>query len=132
MSHHTQGPLRTRRAIHPDNVGGYDYAILDTDSRVIGEAFDIVGNGEHRPALHNATLWAAAPELLEALEALAPVDKYGRTDGLASDLPYIIDPDPYPCYCQWCGSDRDRDTFHADDCPIIKARAAIAKAKGGE
>lgn len=73
---HTPGSLHCRAASSLDNTGGRDYCILDSEGKVIGEAFEHVGFGddrstyEKRPAAQNALLWSAAPELLEALKAL--------------------------------------------------------------
>lgn len=47
--------------------GSIDFAILDQDGKIVGEAFGIVGPQEIRPARANATLWAAAPGMYEIL-----------------------------------------------------------------
>jgi len=62
----TPGPLQSDSIM---KGGGADYAILDSDGCVIGEAFQFLGkrNGT-RDAQANAQLWAAAPEIYEALE----------------------------------------------------------------
>jgi len=55
----------------PYDDGG-DYAIttiVKGGEFVIGEAFRRVGEFDIMPAKGNATLWAAAPDLLEACEA---------------------------------------------------------------
>lgn len=71
---HTQGDWTIRRAKTPDNTGGYDYAVLDKDGAVIGEAFEHVGklgtSYDVRPAKANATMFAAAPDLLEACQSI--------------------------------------------------------------
>lgn len=71
MSAYTPGPLTVRETISakPDDRG--DHAIVDSEGKIIGEAFARVGYSDHRPALSNATLWAAAAEMLEALEGAA-------------------------------------------------------------
>jgi hypothetical protein len=67
---HTQGPL----TIHGPSDGkgpyddGGDYAIVDADGKIIGEAIHKVDYAEFRPARANAHLWAAAPDLLVACE----------------------------------------------------------------
>lgn len=106
---HTPGPWETRRAVTPDNTGGYDWAITK-DGKVLAEAFENVGyatDGEtydKRPAQANARLIAAAPELLEALEE-------------AREL-----------VCKtWC-DERDTDCPHCLECQ--DAQAAIARATG--
>lgn len=48
---------------------GGDYAIVDSSGAIIGEAIHRVGPTATRPAAANARLWAAAPDLLEALKA---------------------------------------------------------------
>lgn len=70
---HTPGPWGLRRAISPDNVGGYDYAILDAENRIIAEAFQKVDFGTERPCEANARLIATAPELLFALKEIMPL-----------------------------------------------------------
>lgn len=65
-----------RRAPHPDNTGGFDYAILESEGRIIAEVFEHVGYAteahglDKRDAEKTAMLFAAAPELLEACERL--------------------------------------------------------------
>jgi hypothetical protein len=83
---------------------GGDYAIVDGAGFIIGEAINIVGPMEFRPAEANARLWSAAPALLEALLAL----NYPESDG--------------PC---WCPADHNKD-YHSNGCE--QARAAIAAA----
>lgn len=65
----TPGPWSTRRAVTPDNVGGYDVAIVDAQRKIIAEAYEITDTGDEgkRPVQANARLIAAAPELYEAL-----------------------------------------------------------------
>ena len=67
---HTPAPLRASRGLEQSD-GGTDYAILDENNKVIGEAFEVVGIEDTRPAYENAKLWAAAPNMLTALEAIA-------------------------------------------------------------
>ena len=74
------------------------------------------------PQMANAALIAAAPELLEALERIAEEDVIECGDGDG------------PC-CAVCGGlqkIRGLDFYvdHYDDCAIVAARAAIAKARG--
>jgi len=64
---HTPGPLSIKKAEDSDDP---DWAIVDADNRVIGEAFNLVHFDTYRPAEANARLWASAPDLLVALEEL--------------------------------------------------------------
>ena len=76
-----------RRSAVPDNTGGFDFAIIDADGKIIGEAFAHVGYAdkgyESRPAEANAKLWAAAPDLLKSLA------------NVLEHCPHI--PEPCPC-----------------------------------
>ena len=106
---HTPGPLHVRAASQKSD-GGTDYAIVDQDNKVIGEAFEVVGTDNKRPAYANAKLWAASSELLEALEAVRAKDAencrvVARIRGLQSI------PSPLP---------------------MEQVDAAIAKAKGAD
>lgn len=68
---HTPGPLSAVRATQ-----GGDYAVKDRDNNIVAECFeDIREQGESaiEEAKANATLYAAAPELLEALTTLRAV-----------------------------------------------------------
>ena len=67
----TAGPLTTRRAPKPDNVGGYDYAIVDSEGRIVAETFEVVDDGDKRDAKALADLFAAAPQLADALRMIA-------------------------------------------------------------
>ncbi|KKL25167.1 hypothetical protein LCGC14_2408040 [marine sediment metagenome] len=49
---------------------GGDFAIVDVNGHIIGQAHLIVALGVTMPAKANATLWAAAPELLKALQTV--------------------------------------------------------------
>ena len=72
MSKPTSGPWQTKRARHPSD-GGFDYAInakVGMYERCIAEAFEVVDHGVKVPAEANARLMAAAPDLLEAAEAI--------------------------------------------------------------
>jgi len=70
VSEHTPGPLSIKRADWADNVNGYDYAIIDAQGKIIGEAFEVVGANEKRPCFENAKLWASAPDLLAERDRL--------------------------------------------------------------
>lgn len=76
MSGFTPGPWVPRRAAKPDNTGGYDWAIIAPDKAIVAECFEVVDWAENgvdfdtRPVEANARLIAAAPDLLEALEAI--------------------------------------------------------------
>ena len=73
----TAGPLSVKGpspGIESYDDGG-DYAIVDGDGRVIGEAFHHVGPaGDTRPAKANAELWAKAPDLRALVEELLDPD----------------------------------------------------------
>lgn len=69
---HTPGPL----TIDGPAFGVGDFAILDENHRIIGEAYHQVERDEYRPAKENAQLWAAAPDLLTACKgALAALSQ---------------------------------------------------------
>ena len=74
---HTPGPWIYHRSKQPDNTGGYDYAITDSQNKIIAETFQNVDYASHdgkvynqRPAEANARLIAAAPELFAILSEL--------------------------------------------------------------
>jgi hypothetical protein len=68
---HTPGPL-TITGPSPGLVRGIDdggdFAIVDVNGHVIGQAHRLVAPSTLMPAKANATLWAAAPGTLKALE----------------------------------------------------------------
>ena len=76
MSKHTPGPWMPRRAVKPDNTGGYDWAIIAPDKAIVAECFEVVDWAENgvdfdtRPVEANARLIASAPDLLETLQQL--------------------------------------------------------------
>ena len=76
MPEHTNGPFTILASVAKEWDRCGDYAILDTDGNIIAETFGIVGAEMfpikyiHRPAKANALLFAAAPRLLEACEAI--------------------------------------------------------------
>lgn len=77
----TMGPLQVVGPSHggtPMDDGG-DYAILDSDGRIIGEAIHVVSSIDRRPAKENAHLWAAAWKLFEALSDM--VSDYPNISG---------------------------------------------------
>lgn len=61
---HTPALWHILKAARPDNVGGYDYAILDQDGNILAEAYEITAQNVKQPARTNALVMAAAPELL--------------------------------------------------------------------
>jgi len=69
---YSKGPLRISgpsQGKGPYDDGG-DYAIIEPGSIIIGEAFRRADEDVYRDAEANARLWAKAPDLLAALEAL--------------------------------------------------------------
>lgn len=82
----TLGPLTIKRSLSPDNTGGYDYGIIDKGNQIIAETYEHVDEGKElgaiydkRPAMANAYLYAAAPELYEALEKMVKATKNWNT-----------------------------------------------------
>jgi hypothetical protein len=63
-------------------------------------------------------LFEAAPELLDALKALA--EHMDRAGGDRDGMPE----------CPWCKSGGPDGDEHAGNCELVAARAAIAKAEG--
>lgn len=109
MAGHTPGPFRVGKGEYVQDwwVGGGGHAIAD-----------LTGPYIDREA--NAYLFAAAPNLLEALEALVGVGECysAEHDGRMYDI----------CFC--CGAEISEDKPHKPDCEWIAARAAISKARG--
>lgn len=96
-----------------DSLGPPFDCVYDADGQWIGEFY----SANDLPAEANARLAAAAPELLEALEALIAWQQPSTMPTLA-DLCYV-----------------DDDRVSATDCgghvqAVVHARAAIAKARG--
>lgn len=91
---HTKGPFKISRSLHPDNTGGYDYAVADSENLIVAEFFEHVahdGNGGYvkLPAKANAELYVAAPDLLAVLtEALTHAAAGGC--GRWQDVPWIM------------------------------------------
>jgi hypothetical protein len=105
---HTPGPLSIKRA---DDGEEPDWAIVDAEGRIIGEAFCLVYFDTHRPAEANAWLWAKAPDLLAALEALlANRGGHSVTDDTQDNAPVML-------------------AVTAGE--VKQARAAVAGAQGG-
>ena len=75
---YTLGPWHARGPSQPDNTGGRDWCVLDDDGKIIAECFEHVGFSDDRktyavrPAEANAHLISTVPEMLEALETVAP------------------------------------------------------------
>jgi len=73
MTEPTPGPL-TITGPSPGKMkvidDGGDYGILDSNGRMIGEAYRVIGIREVADARANATLWSASPVLLAACEAV--------------------------------------------------------------
>lgn len=69
---------------------GGDYALVNANGHIVGEAIRWVAVGTEAPARANATLWAAAPELYEAAKAALYtfselLDALGETEQRAED-----------------------------------------------
>ena len=68
---HTPTPWTITKAHKPDNAGGWDWAILDPDRKVIAEVFDVVGEDRYgvqrRPSEVNAALIVKAVNNHQAL-----------------------------------------------------------------
>ena len=45
MTEHTKEPWTASKSVKPDNTGGYDFAITDTDKNIIAEVFEHVDYG---------------------------------------------------------------------------------------
>lgn len=105
MSKHTPGPLTIKGPSKGRGAldDGGDYAILDRDGKIIAETYRLVETDDERPALANALLFRAAPDLLEACKELVA----------EADEPI-----------GWAGHP------HKDTAGFDFARAAIAKAEG--
>lgn len=116
MSEHTKGPW-TLAAPRYVVVNGQMETRLDV--RATGETFATLVIPEHErmeePTVAKLRLLLEAPDLLEALEGLAQsVEKSSE----------------YEDYCPHCDEHPGGDWDHEDDCPLVAARAAIAKARG--
>ena len=74
MNEHTQGrlqivgPSEARVDWGPTKHDAGDYAIVDEQHHILGEAYARVGTKTIAPAEANARLWSAAPDLLDACE----------------------------------------------------------------
>lgn len=89
MAAHTPGPLTIRRSPMRDNTGGYDYAIVDADGKIIAEVFEHVGKSiagyDVRPAHANAALFAASPKMCALLRKLA-YEPIGHAEASAREI----------------------------------------------
>lgn len=118
MSTHTPGPLRTQDSISSKWDELDDCAIVDERGRIIGEAFALVGQNEHRPARANAELWAAAPDTTEALART--LTSLGRCQA-----------DPLnPCWNDRPADEIGKHWGGGEACSYCWGRAALKKARG--
>lgn len=92
---HTELPWAITKAHKPDNVGGWDWAILDPDRKIIAEVYDVVGDspsGElvRRPSQANAAFIVKAVNAYDELAACVrwAVENDGECLG---DWPKILD-----------------------------------------
>lgn len=67
---HTSGPLGIKGPSEqePPRSDGGDFAIVDEQGFIIGEAINRVDTNEYRPAKENAVLWSVSPQMLDTLE----------------------------------------------------------------
>ena len=124
-SKHTSEPWTVVKAKRPDNTGGYDYAIADSDDNIIAEVFQNVGYADkekkiynQRPAKANAHLIATSPELLEACQAGIIYSK--AIESCAND------PEKMASFCTAEGDTLDELYFNW----INRCDKAIAQAEG--
>lgn len=103
MSKHTPGPWRIKK-----QKNGRDFEVIGADGFFIFETDVAMFDGEMEEA--NARLIAAAPDMLEALEAAARVMSHIRDAAIADPLKYV----PISAY---------KEGYN-------KVRAAIRKARG--
>jgi len=84
----TDGPWDYCCAKSCDNTGGYDYAIMDKDRKIIAETFEHVGESglgyDQRPSDVNAELIAASRQALP--QALEVIEKCKAALGLISTV----------------------------------------------
>lgn len=104
----------------------YDWAVtatIDGRPHVIAECFGRVAETIRPNAEATAHLFAAAPDLYEALLRIEPNIGWRSMQG--------DDPDQY--YCEFCG-EHDPDSLkipHHDQCLVVVARSALSRAEGG-
>lgn len=114
---YTRGPLRAKRSTN----GTGDAGVLDAANHVIAEAFAAIRRYDERAeeeALANATLYAAAPDLLKVLRVARSYVQANR-DSLAD------------CHRQPAtGKLKPADVCALDDELLACIDAAIAKAEG--
>ena len=129
MSGHTPEPLTIKgpslgRIDNGVRHDPGDYAILDADGKIIGEAYSLVDYGKDgtRPAEANARLWAAAPALLSACEAA--LGTLVELSGLMSESEGITGWHLNGDIAAWGEFDLGRD----DVLPKVKAAIAAARA----
>lgn len=131
MAGYTPGPWESRKAKFPVD-GEYDFAIgatVDGKRECIAEAFGRCSTTAFPPAEANARLIAAAPDLLEALEAWRNAQQ--ATDDAVEHFERAVAEgwhnDPSGS-CWVAESDRLADSAWAR--ALTMRDAAIAKAKG--
>lgn len=127
MGEHTKGPWEAVPARGYEKRGWVEVVAHRNRPVVVVDAFERHSCDESEcPECHHgvritpedARLIAAAPELLEALEGLADIEDKSFADN---------------CYCACCGEHPAHGQpfgGHADNCALVAARLAIAKARG--
>lgn len=116
MTKFTPGPWTTRAAKKPDNVGGYDSAIV-AGNYIIAETYEVVADGVKMPVSANARLISSAPDLYEAGKALLAAE-----DALDASMARDVIPE---------GDQEFSQMLAARDEAKVKMRAALSKAEGG-
>lgn len=116
MSEHTKGPWK---ACGDDCYEGFIRQTGEGKLWIASVVHIPPKTGGQEATEANARLIAAAPELLEALKRMI--------EGQVSEHPHAVHPSKRFCYR--CGVNSTVDV-HAENCPVLIAEIAIAKAEG--
>lgn len=87
MTEHTPGPLYvtgpSSGKLNSDDGGDYCiYVEVDGKRHIVGEAFRLADYDTQYPAKGNATLWAAAPELLDFAKTVCGLHRHAKPDDI--------------------------------------------------